>query len=233
MRTTPHFETKKPFPKNYFAQIEYFLTHYMLYILLGCIAVLMFFLYFDNETIFPRFFPIFLLAVLIVMFFYSLYQTIKQKVLKHYGNGYAYIFEFIESLFSSFSTHKQKIMTDSFQARITNPRNNFSFEAPVYPNYDLSRTLIESRPKGPNPFLNQENINNLNTIKSKEKRRNHSMEPQEIKKTPIITTPENHQLLGPKNIKGPLFFLLVFKFFKYFLCVAIIFHVHIFFHFRV
>ena len=211
MRNFPPYE-KKPSPMNYLTQMEYFLAHYRLHILLGCIAILLFFLHFDNETAFPRFFPIFLLAVLIVMFIYSLYQTIKQKVIKNYGRNYQYIFDYIESLFSYFSANNQKLMTDTFLARSRQPqRYNQSFEAPVYPNNDFSRTLIDSRPSGTPNFLNQENYNNLNTIKSKEKKRNLSMEPHEIKKNPI-NYPENNQSYVPKkNIKGILFIYSLFN----------------------
>ena len=86
-------------------------------------------------------------------------------------------------------------MTDTFQARSRQPRYNLSFEAPGYPNNDFSRTLLDSRPSGTtNHFLNQENFNNENTIKSKEKKRNLSMEPPEIKKNPI-NYPENNNIM--------------------------------------
>ena len=205
MRNFPPYE-KKPSPTNYLTQMEYLLTHYRLHILLGCILILLFFLQFDNETAFPRFFPIFLLAVLIVMFIYSLYQTIKQKVIKNFGRNYQYIFDSIESIFSYFSSNNQKLMTDTFQARSRQPRYNLSFEAPGYPNNDFSRTLLDSRPSGTtNHFLNQENFNNENTIKSKEKKRNLSMEPPEIKKNPINYPENNQSHVIKKNIKGIFF----------------------------
>jgi len=211
---------KKPVPISIQAQIRqilYQIYQYRLSLLLFCIIILWLSLNFESKF-FPAYFPIFLLVVLIALLLFYSYQNIKFKVSRNCGHRYDFIFEFIESLFSTFSINRQTIITDSYQARrnprVINAPHTYAHEAPTFNSSvsDFNKTIPDKEPIQNMIYQNQENINYLNTIKSKEKRRNISTEPIEIKKNinKINEMPagrnQNYMPSMSKNIRGtPIF----------------------------